>query len=320
MWNVAYISPGIASRRSGAITESPSPSLDSESPPVLSGSADPRTPFAKLLELIPAEDKLHFSTAIDLAEWTRERIQQCLNSSSGCYVAVTGVSEEALAQIDQALRGRGIRNSARFTYEGPLDSLIIRLMPGAPHDIVSRSFFYRVGRKIDSFPRLGDTWAPLGSAEFEAHGRRKKQGDEAIKPVTRSLETDWPSLVIEVGHSESLQMLRFDAEWWLKYSAGQTNMVIIIKIKRNPNSIRLECWEMYRNPTRRVTRSTAAVPTCRQWFNINNLGMATPFNPGQSLEIPYLTIFDTGPQNHPTFVFSQAELSSWALYVYSVLG
>ena len=177
-----------------------------------------------------------------------------------------------------------------------------------------------MGKKIDSFPGLVDTWAPLGSGEFEAHGRRKKQGDEAIKPVTRSLETDWPSLVTEVGYSESLQMLRFDAEWWLKYSAGQTKMVIIIKIKRNPNAIKLECWEMYRDPARRVTRSTAAVPTRRQWFNINNLGTVTSFNPGMGLEIPYLTIFDIGPQNHPPFVFSQAELSSWALHVHSVLS
>ncbi|KAG0130304.1 hypothetical protein HOY82DRAFT_486823, partial [Tuber indicum] len=111
-----------------------------------------------------------------------------------------------------------------------------------------------------------------------------------------------------------------DAEWWLKHSAGQTKMVIIIKIKCNPNAMRLERWEMHRNSTRRVTRSIAAVPTCLQWFKINNLGIVTPFNPGQSLEIPYLTIFDTGPPSHPPFVFSQAVLSSWALYVYSVLG
>ncbi|PWW77945.1 hypothetical protein C7212DRAFT_312706, partial [Tuber magnatum] len=239
-----------ASRRKEAISESRS--WDSESHPVLSGSADPRTPFTKLLGLIPGEDKLRFSTAVNLAERIKERIEQCLNSSSGRYVAVTGVAEGALAHIDQAFCKQGIRSSARFTYEGPLDSLIIRLMPGVPHDLISRSFFYQVGRKIDSFPGLVGTWFPLGSGEFEAHGRRKKQGDEAIKPATRSLETDWPSLVIEVGYSKSLQKLRFDAEWWLKYSAGQTRMVIIIKIKCNPNAIRLECWEMYRDPARRV--------------------------------------------------------------------
>ncbi|KAG0124359.1 hypothetical protein HOY82DRAFT_634233 [Tuber indicum] len=306
-----YNFPVGASRRRQAIAESH---------PALSSSAYHRTPFTKLLGLIPGEDKLRFSTAVDLAERIKERIEQCLNSSSGCYAAVTGVAEGALAHIDQAFCERGIRISARFTYEGPLDSLIIRLMPGVPHDLISRSFFYRVGRKIDSFPGLVDTWAPLGSGGFKAHGRRKKQGDEAIKPVTRSLETDWPSLVIEVGYSESLQMLRFDGEWWLKYSAGETKMVIIIKIKRNPNAIRLECWEMYRDPARRVTRSTAAVPTRRQWFSINNLGTVTSSNPGMGLEIPYLTIFDTVPQNHPPFAFSQAELSSWALYVYLVLN
>ncbi|KAG0129272.1 hypothetical protein HOY82DRAFT_464759, partial [Tuber indicum] len=90
---------------------------------------------------------------------------------------------------------------------------------------------------------LDGTWLPLGSGDFEGHGRRKRQGDEAIKPATRSLGTNWPSLEIEVGHCESFQQLRCDAEWWLKYSAGQTKMVIIIKIKCNPNALRLELWE-----------------------------------------------------------------------------
>jgi len=73
----------------------------------LSGSADHRTPFTKLLGLIPGEDKLRFSTAVDLAVRIKERIEQCLNSSSSCYVAVTGIAEGALAYIDQAFLRTG---------------------------------------------------------------------------------------------------------------------------------------------------------------------------------------------------------------------
>jgi hypothetical protein len=45
--------------------------------------------------------------------------------------------------------------------------------------------------------------------------------------------------VIEAGASESAALLEFDAHWWLRESAGQVTIVVLIKITRSPRSIRI---------------------------------------------------------------------------------
>jgi hypothetical protein len=66
-----------------------------------------------------------------------------------------------------------------------------------------------------------------------------KEGDTSFKPKrTRPQHGAWPSIVIEAGASESA-LLEFDAHWWLRESAGQVTIVVLIKIIRSPRSIRI---------------------------------------------------------------------------------
>jgi hypothetical protein len=128
----------------------------------------------------------------------------------------------------------------------------------------------------------------------------------------------WPSVVIEVGYSESLRELREDAAWWLEHSDRQTRMAIIIKIGTYPNSMKFECWEMRAGPNRPVTRSWhGVVPTLTQFFDVEHDGTVTPA--GTDMVIPYLTIFDSHHMHAADIVLSSNELSTFATFVFDGL-
>ncbi|KAG0643358.1 hypothetical protein HOY80DRAFT_1020245 [Tuber brumale] len=276
--------------------------------------------FDRLSCLIPASNQLQLTKPAELGKKINEVLQD-LGPACGCYLMVKGVTEEQLAEVDVALEKRGIRNIARFTYENAVESLIIRLMPGAAHERTAIDFYLTLIENISSIPGHSiRSIRSVGCTQFQVPGRRSKQGDAGLMPATRQRETDWPSLMIEVGYSESLPLLRCDAQWWLLNSGGQTRMVIVMKIKRNPNAMRIECWEMIPPRYPRVTRSGQLVgprPGFRQSFDIDNLGTVTPT--GRTMIIPYHAIFDI---QHPTgrdVIFSTNEISSYTMHVFSGL-
>ncbi|KAJ5784124.1 uncharacterized protein N7518_009801 [Penicillium psychrosexuale] len=80
-------------------------------------------------------------------------------------------------------------------------------------------------------------------------------GSKRIRAVSSSKEADgswvptqpipgrsttWPTVVVEVGVSESYRKLRADAEWWLTNSKGDVKLVIIVSINRKTPKIKYE--------------------------------------------------------------------------------
>lgn len=47
-------------------------------------------------------------------------------------------------------------------------------------------------------------------------------------PFAQGAPDNWPSLVLEIGMSESLPQLRADASWWYPNSDGNIRLVILI--------------------------------------------------------------------------------------------
>ena len=79
-----------------------------------------------MTEDIPESKKLVFTTATQLAQQIDAKIQQCFETRSGCSMLITGVGEEEMdGPIDEAFYKQGIRRAVKFTYTGPLQSLII---------------------------------------------------------------------------------------------------------------------------------------------------------------------------------------------------
>lgn len=254
-----------------------------------------------LSRLIPAHNRLHFSHVMNLCEQIRDRVEQCLSTGSGCYVLVRGVDFDTIQAINHVFSHMGVRKALRFTYENVIRSLIMRIMPGPVHEGASRSIYSKIEKKIENIPGHEESIYPVGSSQFTVPRRRGKQGDESLRPLgTRPLWRDWPSVTIEVGYSESLRELQCDAAWWLENPDGKTRMVIIVKVGVDPPNIRVEAWEMYRDQTRRVTRSTAPKPSMRQSFEVNDTGAILP--PDAELIIPYEAIFDTCFPGYPPYL------------------
>jgi len=65
---------------------------------------------------------------------------------------------------------------------------------------------------------------PVGSTTFDL-GTRKKQPDSGVRPSG----SDYPSVVLEVGSSESLGQLYIDAQLWLEHT-DDVQLVVLISI------------------------------------------------------------------------------------------
>ena len=96
----------------------------------------------------------------------------------------------------------------------------------------------------DKFIHLGvhDEIFSVGCGLFGDLNGRCKEGDDAFN-LARRPGNEFPSLVVEVGVSKSLQMLMNDVGYWLTQSGGQTRIVILLLIDMVSKKIFLQGWE-----------------------------------------------------------------------------
>jgi hypothetical protein len=178
-------------------------------------------------------------------------------------------------------------------YDGREEILIVKLMVGVMHEGVARLF---EGMFIEKLVLLGvyESLLPTGSGRIGRRGGRSKEADIGYKPLSRDMEDDWPSFVVEVGVSESLAMLRRDVAFWITNSDGRTRIVIVLSVNQRDRQILVERWEEV--PRTRPNRSTAnysRIPVLIQSLTLNvDVKYAGP-----SLEIPAEKLFDGPPQN-----------------------
>jgi len=152
---------------------------------------------------------------------------------------------------------------------------------------------------------------------FEISDVRSKQGHQALVPATRGIMSGWPSVMIEVGYSEALEFLRLDAKWWLVNSAGKTRYVMIVQLMTDPFTIHIECWAMVASEDGQKIQGSAHIPANVQLSDIDSEGTLASASP--DLRIPYPCIFDEPNENAPDAVFTGAELSSFALWMFRLL-
>lgn len=105
--------------------------------------------------------------------------------------------------------------------------LVVKLMPSQTYE-KAHLIFSSIAIIMNRLPQMGlsafDIFT-VGGARFTGNTNSK----EAFKPLSRERATDWPTLVIETGTSESLARLRVDAVWWLTNSGGEVKIVAIPK-------------------------------------------------------------------------------------------
>jgi len=112
----------------------------------------------------------------------------------------------------------------------------------------------------------------IGSTTFmdrDANGNiiSEGEGDSCRKPTSMRTNRDhYPTLVIEVGWSQTLEKLREKARWWFDKSIGDVKIVLLVKSSPGSNHIRIEKWKLAPAASRQgatTTRAaTAMTPQC----------------------------------------------------------
>jgi len=160
--------------------------------------------------------------SISLRDWAQfkkflnKRSILLLKNPALQYLAVEDVSAPALEHIDYLRRCLELPQM-RIMHDEDEKLLIVKLMPGRPHEAA-----------IDLFRELFIAQVPstsgifgLGAARCGESIRRRKEADQAYIPQNRIANEDWPTVVVEIGVSESLSKLWEDARRWLNDSRGQ---------------------------------------------------------------------------------------------------
>ena len=170
----------------------------------------------------------------------------------------------------------------RTFYSADSRKLIIKL-PKRPHEIVSRGFEYLI-REEAKRQGVRHDLTSIGSETIREQPYAK-EADSAWIPRRQvpGRSDKWPTLVLEVGLSETLARLHIDMKWWFSNSGGQVKIVIIASIHRNEPQIVVEKWELQRRrPHSHNLRSLRAIP--REGAEQNNHGDGDDQDP----EVPTL--------------------------------
>ena len=190
-------------------------------------------------------------------------------SEASPYMIFRPVTTNDLLKIERARENGKIDRGVRLTHYVDWDILILKV-PTAKHEAAHGTFSDQL---VIETALMGLRWElfRLNATTYKTP-RMSKEGDSAFKPGSmRPLETDWPTIIIESGWSESLTKLREDARRWLENSRGEVKIVLLISIGRRARTMIIEKWEhrpVPANPpvpsdrpaTRSMTRAAATPP------------------------------------------------------------
>jgi len=175
-----------------------------------------------------------FKTAIN------KRINKIHLKGAAQYVVFSPVTQREFEDINK-IRDAHYKG-LRFMYISGEGVLIIKLGATRVHELAHRVFVRCFEQKLFQMG-LDSELEPIGATGFSGPGS-EKEPDSALIPTSRPFETDWPTLVVECGTSDSLARLRVDAQWWLENSAGDVKTAIVISVSKPERSFHLEKWEL----------------------------------------------------------------------------
>ena len=253
----------------------------------------------------------------DVPVWifkTIKGMQEAINSyasEASPYMIFRPVTTNDLLKIERARENGKIDRGVRLTHYVDWDILILKV-PTAKHEAAHGTLSDQIfGEAL----LMGLRWElfRLNATKYTTP-HMSKEGDSSFKPRSiRPLETDWPTIVIESGWSESLTKLREDARRWLVSSGGDVKIVLLISIGRTARTMIIEKWENRPVPPNYPpTRSnTTQIPTQIQAITIDS--NSNPVN-GVPLILEFRKIFlrQAVPPLEHDFTFTAQDLSTYA--------
>jgi hypothetical protein len=234
------------------------------------------TPITSSQLLEGLEDQIRTFTSISGLRSAVNTLSNHLyqGTATSQYLVFQPVTEDDFAKIEEKRHtiGRGLR----FTYCTDIDTLIIKV-PTPAHERVTRAFTFDFNYRITIMGLSAqDDLVDMGATAYKGTSSKKEPDSCWRPPAARPNELDWPTLVFEIGVSETLRKLRNDAQWWLANSQGRVKIVLLFKINRAARTIHIEKWEC-RPATPiyylRSNQQPAQVPTQIQTVDINANGV-----------------------------------------------
>ncbi|PGG98269.1 hypothetical protein GX51_06917 [Blastomyces parvus] len=137
------------------------------------------------------------------------------------------------------------KHPGRIKDQSLTNHLLIINMPSNDHESAIRYFEMLLHDKLNEMrAKLAVKVKHCGAAGVQGT-TRKKFPDASFRPrlLPAARSATWPSLVLEVGYSESAPKLKRDASWWLTESQGDVRAVITLKIFRY-HRVHLEMWQL----------------------------------------------------------------------------
>jgi len=287
-------------------------------PDPLQDAAGRSSQFEMQVSLIPDENKFEYQSAPELLRIIDNTVKS--GSAKEYFLYFHGVTHDHLPELDREYYESNLQCTVLLTTENSLQALICRILPGGKHRTLMLNLCTEIRFKIAAIPgHAYDSIDSFGGKRFFLGNLRSKEGFETLGPETQIASSVWPPVVIEFGSSEGLDFLHLDAEWWLINSTGGARLVILIQLMTDPFALRIECWAMAAPPSHTGTRHPPiGAPTCVQLFNIDANGVVTSTSPG--LCIPYSSLFNEPNENAQDVVFTNDELSSFALRMFDLMN
>jgi hypothetical protein len=263
-----------------AITSASAPAIASASAQASARASDEAidiTPITSSQLLEGLEDQIRKFSGISglrsAVHTLSNHLYQATSPTKNQYLVLHPVTENDLAEIED--KRFTINRGLRFTYCTDIETLIIKV-PTPEHEGVTRTFTWDFMHQIYQMglTELGDL-KDMGATKYKGTSTNKEP-DSCWRPLAaRPNKQDWPTLVFEVGVSETLRKLRNDAQWWLANSQGRVRIVLLIKINREARTIHIEKWECRPAAHAYANRPPAQVPTKIQTVDIDAHSVVT---------------------------------------------
>ncbi|KAJ5864646.1 uncharacterized protein N7529_006562 [Penicillium soppii] len=204
-------------------------------------------PVAKSDFWIPDNVETIIATTLSQARNKISRVQKAADKSKQTkYLLISETSEDIIEKLLEKVRGAKATRAK--------NCILYRVMPSRDHGTLVGTFnvHFPFAIQTANIPISRQWWVATADSLFMGFycGR---QADYSFTPVANPprtdttpplAPTDWPSFVVEVGHSESFQQLRGDANWWWRNSSRQTKLILLFNVCKTPSHfVEVELWQ-----------------------------------------------------------------------------
>ncbi|KAH8812644.1 hypothetical protein F5884DRAFT_314392 [Xylogone sp. PMI_703] len=216
-----------------------------------------------------------------------------VNSTENDSFTITGVSPY---EYNKIVRKR-VPDTERYRVSLYIEQarLMIITIPTAAHEEIHKGLDDIIHREAIIMGLFSECKA-VGSTRYQrtvgANQFTRGEGDSARKPASlRPRPTDFPTIVIEAGYTQSLPSLRQKARWWFATSSHDVKVVILAKVDTTRDEMIIEQWREVVVPRSGATMTRASAAA----------GNLTP----QATQVVTITRNNGIGRNHPN-VFQPA--------------